>query len=386
MEYPPFPPVLAIKPGLGKFTHIGEFARGMNLKTEVAFTPGSTAAVDRKDLQNYQATISINIKQPYAATSASQIAANNPHLPKMLKDFSSLISRAQVSPFYGQIYKLKQNRLRQDLASLAKPLDRHNFYDTDTILEIEHPASKRKALWIQADMDVVSDGSDGDRLGKMPESILSSDYYQPTTSYRWKKIGNKPNPLVSPWEKRLASYRAALPKASAADKAALNGKIDHAQRVIAELKSYSFLISEYDPFIVIPLGVLNQSSPYSPGLGDYVAVIAGDKILPAIVGDAGPRYKAGEASLRISKALNPKASPNARPISALSATYIVFPGTASATPSPPDYQAWHAAVTQYVDELGGLHPNYTLHQWSDNLAPKPTPPSPTPAPPAPTSE
>ena len=99
----------------------------------------------------------------------------------------------------------------------------------------------------------------------MPDKILKSSFYQPSTSYRWKKRTDKPNPLLNPWQQRLASYKKTLEKAPAAEKTALRRKIDHAERVIEELKRYSFLISEYDPFIVVPLGVVNQSSPRSSG-------------------------------------------------------------------------------------------------------------------------
>ena len=58
------------------------------------------------------------------------------------------------------------------------------------MLELEHPGSKRKVFLMQGDMDVVSDGSDGDRLATMPEKIVNSPYYQPFTSYGWKKTGS----------------------------------------------------------------------------------------------------------------------------------------------------------------------------------------------------
>lgn len=127
----------------------------------------------------------------------------------------------------------------------------------------------------------------------MPDKILKSSFYQPSTSYRWKKRTDKPNPLLKPWQQRLAAYKASLAKAPTAEKAALRSKIDHAERVIAELKRYSFLISEYDPFIVVPLGVVNQSSPFSPQFGDYAVVIVDGKLYPALVGDAGPQVQNG---------------------------------------------------------------------------------------------
>ncbi len=249
-------------------------------------------------------------------------------------------------------------------------LTRHNFYDTETILEITHPQTKRRVLWIQSEMDVVSDGSDGDRLDTMPDKILKSDYYQPSTSYRWEKLTDKPNPLLKPWQDRLKNYRENLSKAPAANKQAIHNKIDHAERVITELKRYSFLISEYDPFIVIPLGIVNQSSAFSPRFGDYAVVIANGKLYPAIVGDAGPRYKTGEASLRLARAINAKANPYSRPVSDLSVSYLVFPGTAEEKPGPIDYARLTEKCRALMNDLGGIAPGHDLYQWIDLLAPK----------------
>lgn len=211
----------------------------------------------------------------------------------------------------------------------------------------------------------------------MPDKILKSSFYQPSTSYRWKKRTDKPNPLLKPWQQRLASYKKTLEKAPAAEKTALRRKIDHAERVIEELKRYSFLISEYDPFIVIPLGVVNQSTPFSPQFGDYAVVIVGDKLYPALVGDAGPRYKTGEGSLRLSREINPKAGPYSRPVSDLKVSYLIFPGSAEPEAGPPDYEKITDRCRELLNEIGGMGKGFNLHQWEDLLAPKP-PPAPKP--------
>lgn len=373
VQYPPFPPVLPTKPSSGAMTNIYELARGLNLKTQVNFQPGALASTDRTVKSNYQMTLTLNIKQPKALTSHEDLLNNNPKLGAMLPDLALLVRDARVSPYYGQLYARKQTEIRKNLASLSKLLDRHNFYDTETILEITHPNTHRKLLWLQSEMDVVSDGSDGDRLTTMPDKILNSSFYQPSTSYRWKKTTDKPNPLLKPWQQRLAANKAALAKAPAAEKAALRSKIDYAERVIAELKQYSFLISEYDPFIVVPLGVVNQTSSFSPQFGDYAVVIVGDKLYPALVGDAGPRYKTGEGSLRLSRTINPKAGPYSRPVSDLSVSYLIFPGSAEPEAGPPDYARLNARCRELLDEIGGLGAAFKLHQWEDLLAPKSAP-------------
>lgn len=358
-------------------THIYELSRGLNLKTQVNFQPGTLASRDRETKSNYQMTISLNVKQPKALMKKEDILKLNPKLETMLPGLSTLFRNARVSPYYGQIYVRKQTEIRKNLASLLKLLDRHNYYDTETILEIAYPGTGRKLLWLQSEMDVVSDGSDGDRLTAMPDKILKSSFYQPSTSYRWKKRTDKPNPLLKPWQQRLASYKKTLEKAPSAEKTALRRKIDHAERVIEELKRYSFLISEYDPFIVVPLGVVNQSSPFSPQFGDYAVVIVGDKLYPALVGDAGPRYKTGEGSLRLSREINPKAGPYSRPVSDLKVSYLIFPGSAEPEAGPPDYEKLTARCRELLNEIGGTGKEFKLHQWEDLLAPKP-PPAPKP--------
>lgn len=373
VQYPPFPPVLPTRPAEGAMTNIYELARGLNLKTQVNFQPGSLASRDRKAKGNYQMTLTLNVKQPKALTRKEDILNINPRLEAMLPGLDTLFRHVRVSPYYGQIYVRKQTEIRKNLASLLKLLDRHNYYDTETILETTHPETGRKLLWLQSEMDVVSDGSDGDRLSTMPDKILKSSFYQPSTSYRWKKRTDKPNPLLKPWQQRLASYKKTLEKAPAAEKPALRRKIDHAERVIEELKRYSFLISEYDPFIVVPLGVVNQSSPFSPQFGDYAVVIVGDKLYPALVGDAGPRYKTGEGSLRLSREINPKAGPYSRPVSDLAVSYLIFPGSAEPEAGPPDYEKLTARCRELLNDIGGMGKDFKLHQWEDLLAPKPPP-------------
>lgn len=378
VQYPPFPPVLPTRPAEGAMTNIYELARGLNLKTQVNFQPGTLASKDRETKSNYQMTLTLNVKQPKALTKKEDVLKINPKLEAMLPGLAELFKHARVSPYYGQLYVRKQTEIRKNLASLLKLLDRHNYYDTETILETTYPDTGRKLLWLQSEMDVVSDGSDGDRLAAMPDKILKSSFYQPSTSYRWKKRTDKPNPLLKPWQQRLASYKKALDKAPATEKPALRRKIDHAERVIEELKRYSFLISEYDPFIVVPLGVVNQSSSFSPQFGDYAVVIVGDKLYPALVGDAGPRYKTGEGSLRLSREINPKAGPYSRPVSDLVVSYLIFPGSADPEAGPPDYEKLTAKCQELLNGIGGTGKEFKLHQWEDLLAPKPPP-----APPAP---
>lgn len=363
IQLPPFPPALPERVEPGRFEHLNSIANGINLRSSIEFKPGSTASADRKLKDAYLVNISMQLLLPHAAD-GSELAQQNPELPRVLNAYDSLMAGAKVSPWFASLYLHKQNQVRKTAATLNKLLDRHNYYDTDTLLEIRAPQSNRAVLWMQADMDVVSDGSDGDRLPNMPESVLKSDYYQPTTSYRWRKTGNGKNPLLPKWEARLES----LTK----DKNASREALTEARAVVHDLKNYSFLLSEYDPFIVIPLTFKEgRNNDFRPEAGDYAAVVVGNRVFPALIGDYGPRYKTGEASLRLAKLINPKATSYARPVSDLGVSYIIFPGSKDAEAHAPDYPRLNARVRELLQDIGGLGEGAQFCEVEDLLAPKP---------------
>lgn len=366
INLPPFPPALPERVEAGKFEHLNTIARGINLRSAIQFVPGSTAAQDRLQRQAYQVHVSMELLLPHAADGKELLHAN-PMLPRVLEQYDALMQHARVSPWFASLYLHKQNQVRKNAATLSKIIDRHNFFDTDTILEITAPGSSRKALWIQADMDVVSDGSDGDRLPSMPEKIRKSDFYQPTTSYRWKKRSNIPNPLLQRWQDRLAQLQK--------EKKARNAEsIAYAKRVIADLRLFSFLLAEYDPFIVVPLVVQEgKDDRFRPAAGDYAVVIVGKRVFPAIVGDFGPRYKAGEASLRLSKLVNSQADVYSRPVSDLGVSYVVFPGSKESENGPINYARLNERCRELVGELGGLGAEAEFVEIQDLLPPPPAP-------------
>ncbi len=360
IELPPFPPALPEKVASGKFEHLNSLVNGINLKSTVDFKPGTTASQDRNAAQSYVVRVGLELFQPHAADGKELLQAN-PQLPQVLARYDELMAAAKVSPWFHALYRHKQNRIRKNASQVEKLLDRHNFYDTDTLLEIASPTTGRKMLWLQADMDVVSDGSDGDRLPTMPEKIRKSDYYQPTTSYRWRKRGTTPNPLLPGWQERLERLRK-----QNADKDA----IEHARHTIAELKTHSFLLAEYDPFVVAPL-VFKEGAErgFAPAPGDYCVVIVDNRVFPAIVGDYGPNFKAGEASLRLSKLVNPKAQVYARPVSDLGVSYLYFPGSREPENGPIDYARLHTRCQELLAEFGGLGEGAQFQQVEDLLAP-----------------
>ena len=258
--------------------------------------------------------------------------------------------------------------MQQFLTRLNAVPDRHNFYDCETILELVNPRTKRKILFIQSDMDVVSDGSDGDRMPEYDQYIAESTNYQPFTSYGWKKQTVRPNPLLKRWEKKLDEEVKKLEqgKLSSSRVKASKQNIETLKREIADMKSRSFLIARADPFIVIPswMRMYANQNEFSPSVGDYVAIIFEDRILPAIIGDTGPTWKLGEASLRVAKELNSNATSYKRPVSDLKVSYLIFPESAD-SPSAPDLDKWFDKVQLLLGEVGGLGNGFKLYRWPD---------------------
>jgi hypothetical protein len=288
-----------------------------------------------------------------------------------------MLPTAKVSGFYHKLYENKTNAIQRDLTRLNKILDRHTFFDCETILELTHPTSKRKAMLIQSEMDVVCDGSDGDRMATLDEYIFMSDYYQPFTSYAWAKRTKTPNPLLAKWEERLKKAKEQFNvKGLPADKnRELKVLIDQLGLEIKDMKARSSLIAEKDPFIVLSLVFRGyaDTNKHTPQMGDYAVVIYGDKMYPAICGDYGPTQKMGEASLFMAKTINDKATPYRRPESDLKVTYLIFPGTAEKPNSPPNLDHWHDKCSAYLQEIGAPGPGRALHRWEDPFK-KPEPP------------
>jgi hypothetical protein len=127
----------------------------------------------------------------------------------LLPGLSTLLESAKISTYWDDLQRLKIEQLRKALNRFDNLLSRHNLYDCETLLELQHPETKRRALFLQADMDTDSDGSDSDRV---PEIDGSSATFQPFTSYRWSKKTDKPNSFIAPREAKLKQYEAELAK------------------------------------------------------------------------------------------------------------------------------------------------------------------------------
>jgi len=342
---------------------------GVGVRATLDLREGSTATEERADPESYEFEMKLKVAVPEANQSVADLAALNPHLPLILPDLDRLVDSSRVSPLFEKLYGLKHERIKYFLARLDKLETRHNYFDCETMLELTHPGSSQRALLVQGEMDVVADGSDGDRLPTVADYVSLSTYYQPMTSYGWPKRTSQPNPLLPRLEKQLEEVleEYAIKGLSAERNRYLRNRRDQLKRYIADLKARSYLVAEADPFIVLPLkSVLGQ--PGAPTIGDYAVVVHEKKVYPAICGDAGPSWKFGEASLMVAKTINENASPYSRPVSDLKVTYLIFPDSADPKKGPPDLDHWKARCAELLDGLGGLGDGFELHDWRNIVA------------------
>ncbi len=373
----PTPEKIVIPP---RTRDVARLYNGIQVRSALESEPGRLASQERETPASYALDLKLQIKEPVASKTLPELAASAPTLAAVLPKLPKLLEAAEVSKFYSSIYQLKTDLLRQNLTRLDALLAPDTFYDTETVLELQDPDTHRRALLIQTDMDVDSDGSDADRL----LDVDSSDpNFQPLTSYKWPKRTAVQSPLLKPRQDRLAKAESDLrdPRLSPARRRELTAAAEVLRNDVYQLQHYSSLIARTDPFIVLPGFMARQNGhPFQPKLGDYAVVIAGDRLYPAIFGDIGPSYKLGEASLRLAQAVNPRATPAQSPVNDLKITYLVFPGSADTPAGPPDLGKIRARCQALLDEIGGG--KGPLYEWA-NLIPTPTPtptPIPTPTP------
>jgi len=173
---------------------------GITLHATVETPPGADATTERVDPQSYVVDLKLQARLPSPNKTIEELAKISPQLPTLLPGLSAMLSPDPVSPLYAQLYQTKVKMLQENLARLDLLLSRHNFYDCQTVLQLQHPQSHRKALLLQADMDVDADGSDADRI---PIGNGATANFKPFTSYRWPKKTPAPNPYLTAVEDRL---------------------------------------------------------------------------------------------------------------------------------------------------------------------------------------
>ena len=360
-------------PVIGGRLETAKLWSGITVHADVNPTPGGTASTERLDPESYVLDLRLKVRVPTPNRTLEELAQVTPELPKLLPKLDAAVTADSVSPLFQELYDLKVRTLREDLVRLDQLLSRHNFYDCQTILRLRYPETKRRAILLQAEMDVDADGSDSDRL---PDGSGSSANFKPFTSYRWKKQTARPNPFLAPAVEKLQRYESEFAQKGLTMERNRDLRIG-IQRMKAEvdsLKRFSFLIAATDPYIVLP-GIFVRAKD-AGRVGDYAVVVFGDRIYPAIVGDVGPNDKVGEASLRIAQQINALATAYSRPVSDLKVTYLIFPGTADMPFGPPDLEKIRTRCEKLIQEIGGA--TVPLHHWAD-LIPTPSPtPSPTP--------
>ena len=361
---PPPPPYVP-----NKRIEVGRMFSGAQVRTSLETEFGGSATAVRNDPASYEVEVKVRVKIPKPHKSLEELARLNDRLPALLPGLPALLESAKVSPLWDKFYEIKTDQLKKSLNRFDTLLSRHDLYDCETVLELEHPATKRRALLIQADMDTDDDGSDSDRV---PEVNGSSATFQPFTSYRWAKKTSTPNSFVAPRETKLRQYEAELAtqNVSAARTKEIKAAMARLKSDISDLKQYSFLVAATDPYVVVPLSMAGKKAPFAVGVGDYCVVAHGDALYPAIVGDAGPSFKVGEGSLRLCQQLNARADANNRPENELKVTYLVFPGTAE-TPDVPDLAKWRVRCEKLLAEIGGF--GGELFTWPDVAMPAPPP-------------
>ena len=347
-------------------TSLTTLFNGVKLKSQIKTVEGDIASRERLRDESYLLDLELKVQVPSPNTTIEDLKEVNPLIDQLVPGISVLLETAKVSPFYHSLYKRKVSNLRYHLNNFTLIPTRHNFFDCETILELSAPKTGRKALLIQSEMDVVTDGIDGDRSEDWDST---SRYFQPFTSYSWAKRTKKKHPLQKIYQDEVNQIVSELKSGSLSteEKKRKSKRVNLLQSWLKNMRYRSSLVASIDPFIVIPTYMATyKKSPYAAKAGDYAVVIHKDQIYPAIVGDAGPNTKIGEASLLICKTINPQSSGVQRAVSDLTVTYLIFPRSRNAPFGPPNLEKWKQNCQQLLGEIGA--PDVPLYDWTAHLA------------------
>jgi hypothetical protein len=354
---------------------------GIIIKSSVEGSPSQETAMEAvADSNSYKMDINLHVQWPKAATTTGELQAATPDILGLLPFLDTYLTNAVPSPDFALLLNHKEKSLRNNLGQLQHLPYRDSLFDCQTILDLKNPQTSRRVLFVQAIMNVNTDGSDGDRN-------LTIDHFSPTfqpqTNYRWGKKTDRPNPCLRESLSQLALTEAELGNGTmtAIGKTSLEARSTTAKATIAELKRWSFLVGTADPFIVLPSFMAGKTSN-QPGIGDYAVVIAKGTLYPAILGDLGPNSKIGEASLRICREIEAQSGADRRPVSSPEVVYLIFPGTAEKPFTAPDYAHWSERCHALWKEFGGSD-TASWHEWTSLEQPWPIPtptPLPTPSP------
>ena len=240
-----------------KRVEVGKMFNGAQVRTTLETEVGGSSTAVRSDPASYEVDVTVRVKIPTPHKSLEELAKLNDRLPALLPGLPALLEGAKISPLWDNFYRLKTEQLKKSLNRFDTLLTRHDLFDCETILELQHPATKRRVLLLQADMDTDDDGSDSDRA---PEVDGSSANFQPFTSYRWAKKTAAPNSFLTPRENKLRQYETELatPNLIPARASELKAASAKLKSDISDLKQYSFLVAPLDPYVVLPLSMIGN--------------------------------------------------------------------------------------------------------------------------------
>lgn len=318
-------------------------------------------------------TQTATIVRPQALTKAEDLEKLNPGLSALLPSLKELMDAGSVSTRFKTLYDDKIESV-----AVGNFMPAYHYFDCATVMNVKGAKSGRRALLFQADMDTDTDGTDPVRMAKLKDydDARLSRSFQPILSYSWnnaKAAEGPANPFLKYYEDTLSRLRV-LQKQVNGFAETDHGPVwqDMKKQLDEQVRSWDrktdyyrndlryrrSLIASTDPFIVVPQTWVDEQM----SVGDYVAVIHAGKVYPCIIGDTGPTTKAGEASQRLARALNPKASGRVSAVNTPVVTYLVFPGTRG-TRGAPDLKAYQTEVTRLLGEIGGLGPGVTVQAW-----------------------
>src|SRR4051812_22266498 len=232
-----------------KRIEVGKVFNGMRIRTTLETALGTSASTDRAEPESYALDLKVHVTVPRPHQSLAQLTKLNAQLATALPELPALLSTATVSPIFDELYRLKVTSIKSSLTRLDNLISKHNFFDCETILNLQHPTTKRMAVLIQGDMDTDTDGSDPDR---MPQIDGSSVTFQPFTSYKWARKTTLVNSFIPGRQAKLNQAQQELRSANASRQADLKGTIARLKEEISDLNKYAYLLGASDPYIVLP--------------------------------------------------------------------------------------------------------------------------------------
>lgn len=325
-------------------------------------------------------TQTATVLRPKPLTGVAALEKLNPGLTALLPGLRDTLPKATVSTKFKSLYDAKIKAV-----ATGEFMPAHFYFDCATVLNLTDARTGQRAVLIQADMDVDTDGTDPARLWQLKDydDARISGSFQPVLAYSWANSGSDANPFIDYYkstltqlrgmknqldmaaEKDLAPVWTDLGKAFEEKINALNRK---AQVYGDDLRNRRSLIASLDPFIVIPMNwVDKESSAFKMQVGDLVAVIYERHIYPCIIGDTGPNTQVGEGSQKLARALRADASGKKSAVTTAGVTYLVFPRSRPGM-GEPNLSVYEAEVTHLLGQLGGIGEGVKVHSWKQTTA------------------